>query len=436
MMHINTAAPPHIDTKPLGVSAEANRHIGPSSNAAHYLSGDTVVESEASSSTDANHVARKYLQGKESISDVEETFFLSRVQQSNLQELSEVVHNIHYIEMLFITSIKRDVHEALSKTLENASKKVKDYNKSSHSWKHTFLLSKQQRGALKKEVVYAGEVIEFLSKVCADVPGIWSQIEWLQKPRGQLKNKEEYEKLLELDERTIKASLFYTEKYITSHCEYLKVSHQKIKEYIAQTESFLAEPENLPPEPDIIDRASMFLTALPGLLGALITGMAYLFGAANIAAFIPLVIGVITTCISAVLYIINVLKFIPDEKVRQNTHQRRQLCTVVFPKILKLLEEAIKMNYGVVSDASPSYDSNYIAAVTLLRQEAKKNASKEDTATINEKLDQLLAARSTSVSPDSEAKDRRIAELEKQVTVLKTVLHINGIKNIDMNEIV
>ncbi len=275
MMRVATdVSLPRIDTKAADRPGEIVTSGGSPSQASGTISGDTLIEREVLDSLGTAHsIGTKFL-GREPLSDEEETLALCMLQSTYPQQIEiENASRLDKIDMLFNAFMNREAHEKLKEELAEAIRLTKIYNKTAHSWTEKFLLSKQQKASLQKEVIYAGQLFGYLHQICGDVPCIRSEIDWLKKPRGELENTAEYQQPLVLEEDMVAALLDHAERYIKSHIEYLEVSRCNIEEYIAQTQEFLNDPENSLPEPDIIDRgAGMLLNTFPSVLGGLITG--------------------------------------------------------------------------------------------------------------------------------------------------------------------
>ncbi len=403
MMRVATATSlPRINTEAACRPGEIVTSAGSSSQASSTISGSTLVEREVSGSLGTAHsIGAKYLR-REPLSEEEKTLALCMLQSTYPQQI-ENASRLDKIDMLFSTCMNMEAHKKLKEELADAIRFTEIYNKTAHSWIKKFLLSKKQKASLQEEVIYAGQLCGYLHEVCGDVPCIRSEIDWLKKPHGELENTAEYQQLLVLEEEMVAALLDHAEHYIKSHIEYLEVSHCNIVKYIAQTQKFLDDPENSLPEPDIIDRAGMLLNTFPGVLGALITGAAYLLGATSVLIYIPIVIGILASGISIALYIVNALKFFPNERIKENRFEREKL-NELFPKILTLLKEAMKMSTPVVgSFPSLLSQDQILAGLTVVN-----NTNKSTSAAIQEQLHELTSK-----------KDAEIAALTQKVTSLE-----------------
>ncbi len=380
------------------------------------------------------------------------------------EDLPKAVLSLDYIDKLLNATTDIHAHEKLQKTLSNLSKWFLKNNETVYtSWEKRLVLSSKQRASVKESLQKASRLLSVVWQICKDLQHIQNEIEWIKVsiPTTSL-NEAECKEVDILPEAFTKALLWNLESCIKTHTENIESMQGKIEEYMDLTKEFLELEENTAPKPGLTDRVSFILTTLPSLLGGAITAIAYVFGATAILTLIPLSVGIVTSCISAALYVLNVSKFIPAEKIRQVTEERKELVESVFPPVLDLLRKANKMN-SVGSGGSTNGSLPATSAIVY----AFNKPIKEDTAAILDELKvikanqqrqeehqrklaqdvaPLLRSRTTSINslnsnsssssepliigrPDSRSNSPEIAELRKanaelqqEVTELKTAL--------------
>ncbi len=244
-------------------------------------------------------------------------------------------------------ALHKDLQPNFESAVTNAANKCLEWRKVVYnSLVKKIFLSQEQRRDLENDMEVASQLISYAQEVYEDTTLLVKEINRLQSKylltpssTSELASQE----IPALSENSVRILIQQCKIYIAEHVEDLRAVKQELEQYRGQIQRFLLLPENSPPEQDVIERAAVLLATFPTLVGSVITGVLYVWGATAAMALIPAGVGIATSCFTALMFVKGVSNFISAERIRQMTDKRKLLIGEPFALVLDSLSKAIDM---------------------------------------------------------------------------------------------